>query len=96
MADRPFSVVNVALGAGVTLRPVPLERLNVPRPGRGVVAIPTDPCAPSRLAFAFDPANEGARTFCRHAERGVRETLQQGEWGPRYGNVLYSRPRHDG
>ena len=70
--------VNVASGAGVTLRPVPLERLNVPRSGRGVVAIPTDPCAPSHLAFAFDPANERARTFCRHAERGVREILQQG------------------
>ena len=73
MTDRPFSVVNVALGAGVTLHPVPLERLNVPRSGRGVVAIPTDPCAPSYLAFAFDPANEGARTFCRHFKGRPRD-----------------------
>lgn len=71
--------VNVASGAGVTLRPVPLERLNVPRPDRGVIAIPTDPSTPSHLAFAFDPTNEGARTFCKHAERGVREMLQRGE-----------------
>lgn len=67
--------VNVASGAGVTLRPVPLERLNVPRPDRGVIAIPTDPSAPSHLAFAFDPANERARTFCERAAKGVRAAL---------------------
>ncbi len=48
--------VNVASGAGVTLRPVPLAHLNAPRPDRGVVAIPISPLSSSHLAFAFNPA----------------------------------------
>ena len=70
VGSQPDIEANVASGADVALRPVPLERLNVPRPERGAVAIPVSPLSPSRLAPAFNLTNERARAFCDRVAQG--------------------------
>ena len=80
VGSQPDIEANVASGADVALRPVPLERLNVPRPERGAVAIPVSPLFSSCLAPAFNLTNERARAFCDRVAQGPLGVLQTRPW----------------